>query len=109
MVATHEDINGISVVKTGPRIDSANAGAFETVLVEVVNDATGRTVLDLSELGYISSAGLRVILLAAKTAKKAGRELVLCHMQPTIREIFDVSGFARILTIVPTRDDALAT
>ena len=64
-------------------------------------------VLDLGELVYISSAGLRTILVMAKTLQQRTTKLALCDLNPSIFEIFQIAGFDRILTIVETREEAV--
>ncbi len=67
-----------------------------------------KLIIDFTDLAYISSAGLRVILKIAKTLQTQGKSLILCGMQGFIREIFDISGFSGILNIVASCDDALS-
>ncbi|MDR2113199.1 MAG: STAS domain-containing protein, partial [Candidatus Accumulibacter sp.] len=62
--------------------------------------------LDLSGVDYISSAGLRVVLLLAKKLADGGA-LVLFGLQQGVYEVFEMCGFVDILTIVKTRDEAL--
>ena len=59
-------------------------------------------------LGYVSSAGLRILLKAAKQAKGRGTWLALCALHPHVREVFDVSGFSNIFTIFGAREEAMA-
>jgi anti-anti-sigma factor len=82
------------------RVDGASAAAFEGELMEAAGDGARPLVLDFSATDYMSSAGLRVVLLAAKRQKSGGGRLVLAGMKPTIHEIFRVSGFSKILEIV---------
>lgn len=89
------------------RVDSATAKAFEGRVLQAVNSGAPKIVVDFCELDYISSAGLRVVLVGAKMTR-APRRFVLCGMKPHIREVFDVSGFAKILNIQPDRAAALA-
>jgi anti-sigma B factor antagonist len=89
------------------RVDSATAKAFETKVVAVVGSGAKRIIIDFSDLDYISSAGLRVVLVGAKMTR-APRKFALCGMKPQIREIFDVSGFSKILAIHPDRAAALS-
>ncbi|WP_026297874.1 STAS domain-containing protein [Succinimonas amylolytica] len=65
-------------------------------------------VLDLSQAEYISSAGLRSVLKMAKTCNAEKNRLLICGIQPLVYEVFRISGFVSILTIVNTREDALA-
>ncbi len=74
---------------TAPELESAIDASLEGVQV---------LVLDFKELEYISSAGLRVLLMAQKKMSKQG-EMKLIHVGETIMEIFEVTGFADILTI----------
>ena len=61
----------------------------------------------MTELSYISSAGLRVVLVLAKRLKQAGGKLVIYGMQPHVREVFDISGFLAILNVTATRNEAV--
>src|SRR5947208_748739 len=67
-----------------------------------------RLVLDLSQLEYISSAGLRVLMLAGKQVKAQGGTLILSGLQPLVAEIFQISRFAMVFTITPSLREALA-
>ena len=65
-------------------------------------------VMDLEGLSYISSAGLRVILLIAKTLRKRNADLILCSLSDPIREVFEISGFDKIIPVHASREQALA-
>ncbi|MBI5162970.1 MAG: STAS domain-containing protein [Magnetospirillum sp.] len=106
MEIRQETIGDAVVLIPVARVDSATAKAFEAQVLAAVNTGAPRIVVDFSALDYISSAGLRVVLVGAKMTR-APRRFVLCAMKPHIREVFDVSGFARILTITPDRAAAL--
>lgn len=108
MESTIEQLDDAHVLVVSGRVDSASAKAFEDVAVAALKQAPKRLILDCSALDYISSAGLRVVLISAKAAKAAGKKFLLCGLQPQIVEIFSVSGFARILSIVPDRAAALS-
>ena len=79
------------------RLDTTTAPQLEA---EVKASLAGVTelVLDFSQLEYLSSAGLRVILAAQKIMNKQG-EMVIRHVNETIQEVFEVTGFTDILTI----------
>ncbi len=107
MEIREETIGDAVVLSPLARVDSSTAKLFEAKVLAVVNGGAAKVVIDFSELSYISSAGLRVVLVGAKMMR-GGRKFVLCGMKPNIREIFDVSGFAKILAIHSDRDAALA-
>lgn len=90
--------NGTTVIwKPKGRLDTATAPALET-LIDGIGTAVKTLVLDLGELEYLSSAGLRVLLIAQKRMNGQG-ELVLRHVNETVMEIFEITGFSDILTI----------
>ena len=68
----HETVNGALVLKPSRRIDSSSAKAFEDDASALLETGSKKVVIDASDLDYISSAGLRVILTTAKKAKSAG-------------------------------------
>ncbi|MCD7981469.1 MAG: STAS domain-containing protein [Clostridiales bacterium] len=79
------------------RLDTATAPQLEE---ELKNTLTGvsQLILDFTDLAYISSAGLRVLLFAQKTMNKQGSMLIR-NANETIMEVFDITGFSEILTI----------
>ena len=79
------------------RLDTTTAPELENELKEALEGVTNLQ-FDFSNLEYISSAGLRVLLSAQKTMNKQG-EMKLLHVNETIMEIFEVTGFSDILTI----------
>ncbi len=81
------------------RIDSTNAAEMEAQIKELLKDVTNPdVVLDADNLEYISSAGLRVLLSAHKTMSAKGG-MKVTHVNEIVSEVFDVTGFADILTI----------
>ena len=104
-----EDIaEGVTVLAPVGRVDSANARQFEAAVLARIDQAAGAVLIDLGRLGYISSAGLRVVLLAAKRQQAAGRRFALCAPSPEIREVLEVSGFSKIITIYDAKPAALS-
>lgn len=79
------------------RLDTITAPKLEAELKHSINGVTTLT-LDFAELEYISSAGLRVLLAAQKVMNKQG-SMVICHVNETIMEVFEITGFSEILTI----------
>lgn len=91
-------INGVVVtLKTVGRLDTATAPELETAVDDCAADI-GELILDCSALEYVSSAGLRVILKAQKMMNARGC-MKLIGVNETIMEVFDITGFADILTI----------
>ena len=95
------------VAAVSGRLDGATAPELDNRIAEFVG-AGRAVVLDLSGLTYASSAGLRVLLKLGKQAKAAKVRLVLSGLQPTVKEVFDISGFTAIFEIKDDRGQALA-
>ena len=93
------------------RLDFSSAASFEKQLNEVLagaGTAPAAVIIDCAALDYVSSAGLRAFLLAARGSQRAGISFALCALKPAVREVFDLSGFTRIITIYADRATALA-
>ena len=97
----------VTIIALAGRLDSSTSPQFEQYILPRIADKM-RLIVDFSALDYISSAGLRVLLLAAKKVKQAGGRLALCALKEHIREVFEISGFLAILDVRPTQADALA-
>lgn len=94
----NETKNGSSLtISLEGRLDTTTSPEFETKLKESLAGITDLT-LDFAKLDYISSAGLRVLLSAQKQMNKQGT-MVICNVNETINEVFEVTGFIDILTI----------
>jgi len=92
----HTVTKGCLVLKPSRRIDSASAKAFEDGAASILATSPQKVVVDASDLDYISSAGLRVILTTAKKAKAAGGALTFAAAHGNVREVLVVSGFDSI-------------
>lgn len=90
--------NNTAVFALEGRLDTVTAPEFERVLVETLPGLTDLT-LDFIGLDYISSAGLRILLSAQKQMNRQG-EMKITGVNETIAEIFEVTGFSTILTIL---------
>ncbi|MBA4791028.1 MAG: STAS domain-containing protein [Pseudomonadota bacterium] len=87
------------VLKVTGRLDTPNAKPFETSLLEAVSGSEGAITVDLAGVDYVSSSGLRALLVAGKAMRTAKRDLTLRSLQPQIREVFDISGFSTLFEI----------
>lgn len=108
MEIKQETTGPITILHLAGRLDANTAGELESTMVPIINDGTSQLIIDFAELEYISSAGLRVLLLGAKLTKKAGGKVVLCQLRDFIREIFEIAGFMPIFTVTDTCEEAQA-
>jgi serine/threonine-protein kinase RsbW len=98
-----------TIVAAEGRLDFRAAAAFQEQLETLLAAGAGRAVLlDCAGLDYVSSAGLRALLVAARAAQRFGSSFALCALRPAVREVLELSGFSRILTVHADRDAALA-
>ncbi len=105
-----EDRKGeVLVLSPIGRLDSDNAYAFQSIVMGHVEKGERSIVVEFSRLDFISSSGLRVCLVAAKTLRASNGKLVLCAMKDGIGEVFRISGFSRIISIEDSLEAALAS
>ncbi len=100
--------NGTLIAKVEGRVDSANAREFENALSSAISDDDTYVIADFEGLSYISSSGLRVILLIAKTLRSRNAKFALCSLSGPIGEVFKISGFDKIISIYGSQAEALA-
>lgn len=98
----------VAIVRLTGRFDSSAAAAAETGLNAALGDGAPHLAVDMTGLDYISSAGLRVLLVLAKKVQQAKGKVVLYGLRPNVREVFSVSGFDTIFSIQPDAAAALA-
>jgi anti-sigma B factor antagonist len=99
------------VVAPFGRIDHRSAGELEATLLPLVSQVAERKsslVLDFSGVDYISSVGLRVLMIAARQMRTAQAQLSVAALQNVVAEIFTISRFDKVLTVSATLEDALA-
>lgn len=94
-----EQVGADTLLKVAGRLDTPNAKPFETALMEVVAMTGGGIIVNLAGVDYVSSSGLRALLVAGKAMRNAKRQLSLAALQPQIREVFDISGFSTLFEI----------
>ncbi|MEE4255433.1 MAG: STAS domain-containing protein [Bacteroidales bacterium] len=96
-----------SIVQVEGRLDTTNYGELEHHLSSLTENNEYRLLLDLEKLEYISSSGLRILLIFLKKIKAANGRFMLCTLTPEIREIFEISGFINIFDIYEDQKAAL--
>lgn len=89
-------------------LDSGNVHRFESIVMGHVNNGERRLIVDLSGLNFVSSAGLRVFVIAARALQADNGRIVLCGMQHHVEDVFRVSGIYRVIAIKASQADALA-
>ena len=89
-----------NLLNVNGRLDSTTAPEFEKALLNSI-DAAKENLVNFKDLKYISSSGLRVLLVAAKKLSATGKKLTITAMQDHIKEVFDISRFTGLFNILP--------
>lgn len=95
------------VVTLDGRIDANSAKELEQQCLAWIDGGEKKLILDFSAVNFISSAGLRVILLIAKKLEPVQGKVKLCGLNVTLKDVFEISGFSKLFEIVPTVAEAL--
>ena len=96
------------MIRVPHRLDGVNAQVFYDQLETAIGSAHKVVVIDMSDLTYISNAGLRVIIQAAKQLQAHDARLVLCALSDEVRSVFEASSLDRVIDIRPSLDAAVA-
>jgi anti-sigma B factor antagonist len=106
MEITERKVGDVCVVGIAGRLDSGTSENFGQRLHHLIDGGERRLVIDGGTLDYISSAGLRVLLVAAKRLKAVDGRIVLSSLKPHILEVFEIAGFKSIFPIYANADQA---
>lgn len=105
-----EEVANVVVVSVTGRVDHSTAPAFGSVLLPHVEGCAGenkKLVVDLARVDYLSSAGLRILMIAAKGCRKQNGKIVLAALQPTVHEVFRIGRFDMVFETFSTVREAL--
>lgn len=100
--------NDVIILSLKGRFSPAATGQVEEKVNEVINLGEKKLAIDFTELEYINSMGLRIILGATKKMRKLEGNIVLFALKDHIKEVFEMTGFSSIMTITSTEEEALS-
>jgi anti-anti-sigma factor len=107
MEINQKEENGIVFLAFKGRLDGTSAPEAEETINTIFNGESNRLLFDFEFLEYLSSAGLRVILGAAKEMKRRDGKFVLCALNSYVKEVFEVSGFGAIIPIADSVESGI--
>jgi anti-anti-sigma factor len=119
MEITEHNTGDIVTLSLSGKLDTNSAKAFEETFLTRIESGNRRFIIDLSQLEYIGSAGLRVFAVANKRLNGVNGKIVLCGFQKTVpyntlnrrtdpvREVFDIAGFSSLFSTYGSHDDAI--
>jgi anti-anti-sigma factor len=102
-----ETVGEVRTLALSGRLDTDTSADLELAVQDLLDAGASQFVIDLTGVGYVSSAGLRVLLMLGKKVDGKGG-LRLSGLNPTVRQVFDVAGFTQLFAIYANRDAALA-
>jgi anti-sigma B factor antagonist len=102
-----EECEQVKLIRLTGRLDAATMQLVEDEFLGLIEQGIRLFLFDLRELHYISSAGLRVMLLSVKKTRAAGGKIALFGLQDNVHEVFQISGFTSIFSIFQTEEEAL--
>jgi anti-sigma B factor antagonist len=107
MELTEEQTSKCLILTIKGRLDTVNYNLLEAKLAGIIDRREYNILLDCSGLEYISSSGLRILLMGLKKVSHLHGRFVLAALQPNIAEVFRISGFVSIFDIYSTKEEAL--
>ncbi len=102
-------IDQVALIEVQGRIDSTTALEFGQALAATIDDGERNIVLDLANVDYMSSAGLREIVSALKKVKRASGDLRIAQPSTRVSEVLEMAGLDTILQIFPNQTDAVSS
>ena len=106
-VTTERQDDVVSILVSG-RVDGFNAPQFEEAVRAAVEDGDRAVIMDLEKLVYISSTGLRVLLMFIRDLLRRETAVAFCTVSEQVRKVITISGFDQFIPIHPSRAEALA-
>ncbi len=107
MEIDEESVGDICVVTARGRLDGNASGPFGERVQKLIGADRPKLLLDFAGVDFVTSAGLRVVLMILKRVKAGNGVFALCGVQPSVREVLDITGFTAMLDVHPERATAL--
>lgn len=103
-----EHVDDVLIIELPARLNAAGIATIEQELADTINRHRGKVLADMSEVNFVASLALRMLLTNLRTIQPLGGDLRLYGLQPQIAEIFRKSRFDTLFKIYPDRETALA-
>jgi len=107
MDITVDEVGDIRVVRIAGNLDTQTSPVTQEQLTQLIQDGATKILLDFEKLNYISSSGLRVLLVAHKRLEGNSGQVRICNPNTMVREVFDTSGFSEIFSVYGSQAEAL--
>lgn len=101
--------NGVVILGLKGKLDASTAPQLQERLLSAMAGGEKQFAIDCAQLDYISSAGLRVLILTAKQLRNTGGKMILCCLQSHVKEVFELAGLFTVLPMSDSQAEALAS
>jgi anti-sigma B factor antagonist len=99
----------ISIISLTGSLDTNTSKEAEDQINKLLEEGSIKLLIDLTDLDYVSSSGLRILLSISKKLKSLRGEMRICGLNETVNEVFEISGFTMIFKIIKTIEEAKAS
>jgi anti-sigma B factor antagonist len=107
MSITHQELkDGAWLVEVSDRLDQSQTPQLESVLNSLLDEGHSRIIVDLSQVTYVNSGGLRCLVTAWRNARSQGGDVFLTGLRARVQEVFTMVGFDKIFEVYPSRKSA---
>lgn len=103
-----EQRDGVSILNIKGRVDASVSAQIHEKIMDEIESGCSKMVIDFSDVNYISSAGLRVMIYASKALSKNSGSFSICSLSKNIEKIFEVSGLSTLFSIHDNLDSSLS-
>lgn len=106
---SNRSVEDVTVIQLEGKMNTATSSDADVHLSQVIASGSNKLLLNMGGVDYISSSGLRVILANGKKVNTSGGKLAFCNLNPSVGEVFRISGFNSIFPVFDTEQDALTS
>ncbi len=107
MDVTVDEVGDVRVVRIAGNLDTQTSPVAQEQLTQLLDDGATKILVDFEGLNYISSSGLRVLLVAVNRLEGTSGQVRVCNPNTIVREVFDTSGFSEIISVYRSQAEAL--
>ncbi len=104
---TVDELGDVRAVRIAGNLDSQTATVAQEQLMQLIDDGATKILVDFEDLNYISSSGLRMLLVAVKRLEGISGQLRICNPNTMVQEVFETSGFSEIFSVYKSQAEAL--
>lgn len=104
---TLDEFGDVRTVRIAGNLDTQTAPVAQEQLMQLIDDGATKILVDFEDLNYISSSGLRMLLVAFKRLEGTSGQLRICNPNTMVRDVFETSGFLEIFSVYKSQAEAL--